>query len=253
MYTKHALQVCLYLILAMALSAQPAEQWIKLVVGADHPDWNYRPGEKVKFSVAVYKNGVLLPNVRMRYEVEPEKQPPLKQDSLVLAKGEGTIDGVTLRAPGFLRCIAVATVEGKEYRNLCTAAFDPLQIAPTETEPLDFDQFWQDAKTELARVPLDAKMTLLPERCTEKVNVYQVNIQNFRIGARLYGILCVPKKAGKYPALLEVPGAGVRPYNGDLLMAEKGIITLQIGIHGIPVTMDPGVYADLANGVLNNY
>ena len=96
-------------------------------------------------------------------------------------------------------------------------------------------------------------MTLLPELCTEKVNVYHVNLQNFRVGSRLYGILCVPKKEGKYPALLKVPGAGVRPYRGDVGMAEKGIITFEIGIHGIPVNMDPGVYTDLGNGVLNGY
>jgi cephalosporin-C deacetylase-like acetyl esterase len=50
-----------------------------------------------------------------------------------------------------------------------------------------------------------------------------------------------------------VPGAGVRPYSGDITNAEKGIITLQIGIHGIPVNLDPQVYADLGRGILNGY
>jgi cephalosporin-C deacetylase-like acetyl esterase len=107
-------------------------------------------------------------------------------------------------------------------------------------------------------VPLDARLTLLPERCTEKVNVYQVNLQNWssswqNSGSRLYGILCVPKGEGKYPALLQVPGAGVRPYYGDVANAERGIVTFQIGIHGIPVTMDPSVYTSLASGAFQNY
>ena len=50
-----------------------------------------------------------------------------------------------------------------------------------------------------------------------------MDIQNFRINARLYGILCIPKKEGKYPALLTVPGAGVRAYSGNIAMAEKGL------------------------------
>jgi cephalosporin-C deacetylase-like acetyl esterase len=95
-------------------------------------------------------------------------------------------------------------------------------------------------------------MTLLPERCTEKVNVYHVNIQNYG-NSRLYGILCVPKTEGKYPAILQVPGAGVRAYNGDIGTAEKGFITLQIGIHGVPVTMDPSVYGSLSQGPLSGY
>ena len=113
--------------------------------------------------------------------------------------------------------------------------------------------FWGNAKTDLAKIPLDARMTLLPDRCTENVNVYHVNIQNFRLGARLYGILCMPKKEGKYPALLHVPGAGIRPYSGDIANAEKGIITLTIGIHGIPVNMDASVYNNLSAGPLNGY
>jgi cephalosporin-C deacetylase-like acetyl esterase len=73
------------------------------------------------------------------------------------------------------------------------------------------------------------------------------------LGSRFYGILTIPKKEGKYPALLKVPGAGVRAYTGDVATAEKGIITLEVGIHGVPVTMDPSVYVDLNNSGLNGY
>ena len=92
----------------------------------------------------------------------------------------------------------------------------------------------------------------MPSRCTEKVNVYQVNMQNYPAMTRLYGILCVPKKEGTYPALLNVPGAGVYPYEGNIEMAEKGLITLEIGIHGIPLDMDPGVYDNLGWGALED-
>jgi cephalosporin-C deacetylase-like acetyl esterase len=178
---------------------------------------------------------------------------PTKKETITLSTGTQTLEAGTMTSAGFLRCIAIAEIHGKEYRNLATAGFNPNDIQPTVANPSDFDAFWTEAKTELAKIPLDAKMTLLPERCTEKVNVYQVNIQNFAVGTRLYGILCVPKKEGKYPALLQVPGAGVRPYAGDIANAEKGIITLQIGIHGIPVNLDPQVYADLGRGILNGY
>ena len=233
--------------------SQPVERFIKVNVAADHADWAYKIGEKVTFSISVSKNGNLVPNARVRYEIGLEKQEPTTKQTITLPTGEQTVDGGTMTTAGFLRCVAIAEVDGKEYRNLSTAAFDPLSIAPTVENPSDFDTFWADAKTELAKIPMDAKMTLLPERCTEKTNVYHINIQNFRLGARLYGILCVPKKEGKYPALLHLPGAGVRAYGGDIANAEKGIVTLQIGIHGVPVTMDPSVYVDLASGPLNNY
>lgn len=233
--------------------SQPAERFVKVVVNAEHPDWTYKVGENVKFTISVFKNNNLVPNARVRYEIGPEKQDPTQKQTVTLTTGTQVIEGGTMTTGGFLRCVAVAEVDGKEYRNLSTAGFDPLSISPTVDNPTDFDTFWNDAKTELAKIPLDAKMTLLPERCTEKTNVYHVNIQNFKLGTRLYGILCVPKKEGKYPALLHVPGAGVRPYSGDIANAEKGMITLQIGIHGIPVNMDLSVYTDLGAGILNGY
>lgn len=233
--------------------AQSVERLVKVIVAADHSDWTYKKGEKVKFTLSVFKNGNLVKDAKVRYEIGPEKQTPIKKETITLATGTQTIDAGTMQVPGFLRCIAIAEVDNKEYRNLSTAGFDPLQITPTIENPTDFEDFWNNALVDLAKVPMDAKMTLISERCTEKVNVYQVNLQNYKVGTRLYGILCEPKKEGKYPALLQLPGAGVRAYTGDIANAEKGIITFQIGIHGIPVTMDPSVYLDLGTGILNGY
>ncbi len=233
--------------------AQPIEQRIKVVVAPDHTDWMYKANEKVKFTISVLQDGNPLKGAKIKYEVGPEKMEAVKKDSAILSSGTISIEGGTLKAGGFLRCVAIATVNGKEYRGLATAGFDPLSIQPTVENPEDFKQFWDQAKADLTKIPLDAKMTLLPDRCTENVNVYHVNLQNFRLGSRLYGILCVPKKQGSYPALLKVPGAGVRPYGGDVALAEKGIITFEIGIHGIPVNMEQNIYTDLGSGALNQY
>jgi cephalosporin-C deacetylase len=241
-------------ILAMSMAlGQPSEKIIKVSVAADHANWNYHVGEKVNFTVHITKNGSPVLNASVRYEVGPEKQEPFQKKAVIASTGLINIDGGTLTKAGFLRCIAIAEVNGKEYRSLATVGFAPENIQPTVENPVDFDAFWQTAKEELAKVPMDAKMTLMPERCTEKTNVYHVNLQNYRVGARLYGILSVPKKEGKYPALLQVPGAGVRPYGGDIATAEKGVITFQIGIHGIPVDMNPSVYTDMGAGLLAGY
>jgi len=57
----------------------------------------------------------------------------------------------------------------------------------------------------------------------------------------------------KYPALLSVPGAGVRPYRGLAEIAGRGVVTLPVGIHGIPVTMEQSVYDSPGAGALANY
>jgi len=251
--SKSAFFLLFLMLFAGAAIAQPVEQNVKVIIGPDHPNWVYKVGEPVKFNVSVLQYGNPLKNVKVVYELGPEKMSPEKRDSMQLSNGLTTIEAGTMKTPGFYRCVVTAEVNGKKYSSLATVGFDPGQIKPAAVNPDDFVQFWNNAKADLAKIPMDARMTLLPERSTEKVNVYHVNIQNFRLGSRLYGILCVPKKPGKYPALLRVPGAGIRPYNGDVATAEKGVITLEIGIHGVPVTMDPNVYANLGVGALSGY
>ncbi|GAB4052875.1 acetylxylan esterase [Spirosoma litoris] len=232
--------------------AQPVERLVKVIVTPDHADWLYKTGEPVKFNVSVYKSNVLLKGAKLRYEIGPEKMEPTKKETVTLKDGTLALEGGTMKTGGFLRCIATVELDGKEYRGLTTAGFEPLTIKPTVANPADFKAFWDQAKADLAKVPMDVRMTLLPERCTELTNVYQLNLQNIN-NSRFYGILCVPKKEGKYPAILRVPGAGVRPYNGMIAEAEKGFITLEVGIHGVPVTMDPIVYDNLSRGALNGY
>jgi cephalosporin-C deacetylase-like acetyl esterase len=236
----------------LAVNAQPSEQFIKVVVAPDHADWTYKTGEPVKFSVTVLKDGNPVKNAVIKYEVGPEKMDPVKKDSLQLKDGKLSIDMPGMKTAGFMRCTVSAFLDGKEYKYWATAGFDPLKIQPTVPDPADFNSFWDSAKQELAKIPMDSRMILIPEKCTDLVNVYHVSIQNVN-NSRVYGILCVPKKPGKYPALLKVPGAGIRPYNGDVRLASKGIITLEIGIHGIPVNMPVDVYSNLSAGALNGY
>lgn len=233
--------------------AQPRESLIKVIVAPDHEDWVYKVGENVRFNVSVLKYGNPVSDVEIRYEIKPEKMEAVKSETITLKRSETMIKGGTMEQPGFLRCWVYATVEGVEYTSYATAAFAPEQIEPATALPADFNTFWKKAMEENNKIPMDVQMTLLPERCTEKTDVYHVSLQNFTRGSRIYGILCKPKNPGKYPAVLNVPGAGIRPYNGDIELAEEGIITFQIGIHGIPVTMESYIYDNLRYGALNNY
>lgn len=236
-----------------AVIAQPRQEPVKINIAPDHSDWIYEVGEQVNFNVGVWKYGNPLTDIEIRYEIKPEKMDPVKAETITLKRSETMIKGGTMKSPGFLRCWVYATIDGKEYSNMATAAFSPEQIKPTATLPNDFSSFWKSAIEKNNEIPMDVLMTLLPERCTEKVNVYQVSLQNYEKGSRIYGILCRPIKEGSYPAILEVPGAGIRPYYGRVDLAEEGIISFQIGIHGIPVTMEPYIYNDLRFGALNGY
>ena len=239
------------MMVVMGLSAQIRGEEIQVLVQPDRPDWTYKTGETATFMVYVLKSGVPLSDAHIDYAAGPEMYQDVK-DSFVLPDGTLKLTG-TMDQPGFYRVDVTAHVGGKDYKGACGAAFSPEQLQPSTVMPNDFSEFWQNAITEARKTELNPTKRLLPERCTKNVNVYEVSFQNILPDYRTYGILCVPVKEGKYPALLRVPGAGVRPYGGDVWTAAQGAITLEIGIHGVPVTMDQKVYDDMFHGALNWY
>ena len=225
---------------------------VRLIVTLDHADWRYHVGDTARFEVSLLRAGRPIPSTFVRVAIAMERMRPLSQDSVEVSRGPRTLRG-TLAVPGFLRATATAAVDGTVYTQLATAAYDPERISATTTMPADFEQFWQRAVEEARRVPLDPVLTLLPGRSTPDVNVYHVSFQNHRAGSRIYGMLSVPARPGKYPAILNVPGAGVRPYFPNVATAAKGVIYLSIGIHGIPVDRDSLLYNELRATALYQY
>ncbi len=250
---KNKILILLFLVVSISLFAQPREQLVKVTVTPNNYDWNYKIGEKTNFDVLVTMNGIPMRDVKIRYELSYDMMNPFKKEETVLKDGKLKIEAGSMKTPGFLRCRVFASYNEKEYEGLATSGFEPGNIKPTAVMPDDFTQFWEKAKAENAKIPMDAKLRLLPEKCTSKSNVYELSVQNYNMGARIYGILCVPKVSGKYPALLRVPGAGVRPYSGNTSFSDNGMIYLEIGINGIPVTLDQQVYDDLRAGALREY
>lgn len=248
---KRFASLLLCLAMLLPLTAQVIGNNIVVTVTPDHQDWNYKVGETVNFVINVRKSGTLLDNVNVDIEAGPVMYPDVKK-SMTLKDGTAKWSG-KMAKPGFYRVTATAHVGGKDYKGLCTAGFSPEKLRPYCQEPKDFDAFWKKALDAARNNDLNPTKRLLPERCTKDMNVYEVSYVNNNWNSRMFGILSVPVKPGKYPALLRVPGAGVRSYSGDTYTAPGKCIVLEIGVHGIPVTMEQNVYDDLHNGALDGY
>jgi len=229
-------------------------------VAPDRDEWTYQLNQPVKFEVSATLNNRQVAGLPVKYACGLEQMPPMIEKTVTTAAQVFTIEAGTLKEPGFLRCIVTMETGGQTYRGIGTAGFRPDLIKPIVAEPADFDKFWNDGKAQLAKIPLEPKFEPMPNLSTSKVDVFHVSFQNVGTGisrvSRIYGMLAVPKTTNpdqKFPALLRVPGAGVRPYTGQIALAERGIITLEIGIHGIPVNLPLTVYDELRAGALNRY
>ncbi|MBY5959344.1 acetylxylan esterase [Membranicola marinus] len=255
MKPKFYLFLLLVLPFVTHVDAQPRKQLVQVIVSPDHDDWTYEVGDQAEFTITALKNNVPLQGIEVKYTVQPDPgyrtMELLDEGSFILKQESVKIKTEKFDRPGFLRFTASVEVDGKKYAAYATAGFSPEKIEPTTTLPADFESFWSKGKEDLAKVPVNPVLTLMPERSTANVNVYHVRLDN--IDGKIYGILCTPKKEGKYPAILHVPGAGIRPYYGVVSDAEQGFISFTIGIHGIPVNLDKSVYDNLMQGPLKNY
>ncbi len=241
---------------SLVLAAPPRQSFIKVTVTPNHADWCYNCGEKPVFEVSVTDcSNAPIKDAKIYYEISEDFLSPLEKGDLVLKKGTHKLSGHTMTKPGFLRCRVWATVDGKKYDECATAAFEKEKIVPKTVMPDDFDAFWQKEIAKNAKIDMLPQLDLVPEKCTPKVKVYSASFQSFQKGSRIYGTLCVPANHnGKCPAILIVPGAGCRSRAGYYTEAEKGFVTFEIGIHGIPTVMeDERIYETLKNGSLLNY
>ncbi|MBR1631243.1 MAG: acetylxylan esterase [Paludibacteraceae bacterium] len=221
----------------------------------NHSDWNYRLDEDVVIDLSVCRSYVALPDMKVDYEWGMDtRSPELVQSVVTGADGVVRLRLKGSDVPGFKMLKATTVVDGITYSNYIKLGFEPERLEPTTQLPSDFLSFWQKSLKKAREVPLLPKMTLQPDLCTSSYDVYMIKFQNARPGTYIYGMLTVPKKEGRFAAVLKVPGAGVRAYHGERgILAEADAVTLQIGIHGIPVNMDDYIYQEMRAGCLKSY
>ena len=226
-----------------------------LTATADRPDALYHQGETVTFTLTL-QHDQQPADGSVDWVISKDGVPPLDKGTSVLQGGKATITG-TLTEPGFLHCEAhFKTDKGVTLTGISAGGFDLFDIKPSLPVPDDFDAFWAAKKKELAAVPLNAKLTAVPLP-PNRTGVDTFEYQADSIGAPSTGYYGRPTGATpkSLPALLFVPGAGVRSANLDSVAgwAKNGILVLDMNAHGIPNGKPSDFYGALDLGELKDY
>ena len=234
------------------------KSYVEIVMKPNHSSWIYKTNEEVSLEIYVTKGGETVQSGEIQYSYGMELMPEETNGKIVIKDGNATVKLKGSNAPGFKTFDASITIDGTKYSNFITVGFDPYSIKPATPLPSDFVLFWSNQKKSWDAEPLCAKMEYMPNKSTDKVDVYNISYNyNGKPGsygaARFFGVLAVPKAPGKYPAIYYLPGAGVYSFKPMIEIAEKGFITLRVGIHGIPIDMPEEVYQLLRVGALANY
>jgi cephalosporin-C deacetylase len=131
--------------------------------------------------------------------------------------------------PGFYNCIFSSGDRVIAQHNI---GFEPERIySPADFRP-DFAEFWQRARADLDSISPEFDMIRFPEQDTDKSKAYKVTMRS--VGREsLTGFLMLPKKKGRYPAIINYMGYGSGPAYCDFLPSYDGeFIYFQQNIRG---------------------
>lgn len=226
---------------------------VELRVAPAAGNWVTETGKDVEFNILLTESNIGIDGAEIEYEISEDLMAPRKTGKVKVKNGVAKVKGGTMKQPGFLRCKATYANGGNTYRAYGTIGFSPEKIEPVTKCPEDFMQFWNEKLQQARKTKLDPEMTLIPEKCTKTVDVYQVSFCVGYARKRFYGMLAMPKAPGKYPAIVQYPGAGTYAIDAPVAFAEKGVIAMAVGIHAIPNNLDASIYRDLDGGILSAY
>lgn len=125
----------------------------------------------------------------------------------VTAGGEQTVTFPLTLQPGFYHVAVEANYSLVRDFNI---GYDPTAIVSAPNMQSDFTDFWDTAKTELAAVPIDARLTLREDLSTGARNINFVEMQSIDNGdgnpVTIRGYYAVPKAEGTYPVVITQNG-----------------------------------------------
>jgi cephalosporin-C deacetylase-like acetyl esterase len=224
-----------------------------LTVAADRSNALYQRGETVTFNVRLEHEGRPVDSGEIAWVLSKDGVEPRRTGRAQLTGGTATITG-TLDEPGFLQCSVTFEAGAAKVTALGGAGISPLEIKPSLPVPLQFDAFWDAKKKALAAVPMNPRLTPVT---SPREGIATFDLQADSIGAPVSGYFARPANARprSLPAILTVPGAGVRSagLSAAVSWAREGALALDINAHGLPNGRDAAFYTALAEGELKDY
>ena len=121
-----------------------------------------------------------------------------------------SIHGLVFRGqvkPGFYFASCSFVGEDGEVSQRMQLGYAPEKtVSPLTREP-DFLDFWKQSHGALKRVEPRFEVIAQPQAGNPQINVYEVRMRSLG-NVRVAGWYEVPKKPGRYPAVLRLPGYG---------------------------------------------
>lgn len=213
-------------------------------------DWNFvnkHPLNTIKVTNNNSATATFTLNIDVRSAAKDSVE--LKQEVIVLEAGASKSIRHELIAPtpGFYRYYLDVT-DGNIIRNKVVRqiGYNPDQMLSVNDAQADFDAFWNAAKTELASVAPQYKVTYRQTYATHLI--YDVEMKSIK-GKTIKGYLSVPNKTGKFPTIVVSNGFGVTATIPD---RADDYVVFSYNIRGQGISTDYSATDDLfVNGLID--
>ena len=246
----------LFLSSAAAFGAEnnPYRNDFMWVTVPDHADWLYKTGEDARVEVQLYRYGMAV-NGDVQYEIAPDMLDATDSGKAELHGGRAVINVGTRTTPGFKDLRLTATVDGEKTQYHVKVGYDADKIQPYTQMPQDFVGFWKQTIADARKTPLKYTRELAKDYCTDKIDCWLVKLQ-IDGSHYMYGYLTMPKgaAAGKHPAVMCPPGAGIKTIKEPLrhrYYAEDGFIRLEVEIHGLDPRFTEAQFKEIQSAFLS--
>jgi len=141
---------------------------------------------------------------------------------------------------------------GGDRRAAFGAAIAPHKLQPTDVRPADFDSFWADKLKKMRRMAVVATET--PGESYKPDVAYSTVTLGAGDGIRVRGALAVPKRPGKFPAMVILQWASP-PYplhpSWAIERAAMGYIAFNVQPHDVEVNAPREYYQSLPDDLKN--
>lgn len=224
-------------------------------VKPDRAEGVYQVNSRIAFQIDVSLHGASVTEGAVGYVVRQNLGRVLSEGVLPLGEKSREVSA-SLAEPGIVSCHVTFTAPGGAPVTAAVgAAVDPWDIRPSMPPPEDFNRFWDAQLARLAGVPLAAELTPVPS-WNEQIECFDTRVQCAG-EVPVSGYFARPRDArtGSLPAILVVPGAGVRSAScvTAIHCAQRNWLALDINAHGLPNGRPDAYYAGIAANELADY
>lgn len=244
-----------YMIL-LSLLAGAAWAQTKISIQPDNGTAVYRSGDTVTWRIDLEKDGAPYSGP-VNYVVKKDGLAVVESGTLDVKNGKASVSASRSDPGALLMKLQFNSNDWKLNKRLWQKAaggalFDYEKVKPSAEEPDDFDAFWKSKLAELAAVPMNVKLEKIDNA---EVDLWKISMDNIR-GTKIYGHIARPKNGkGKFPAIANFEGAGVRAADPLKVIrdARNGWLSMNVIAHSIDAYREPEYYQKLSEGELKSY